>query len=123
MMRVAEQILRPLAPPKIESLNQADWVKLVQAMQTTVRMADEVVSLHSIRLEPEQLVSVLAIKNRALDILRYHAVWPDVLGVPDSQLPASSVTSTVKVKRAYSMMAANAVVEMLDSAAKLLHGL
>jgi hypothetical protein len=119
-IRLAESILIPLTPTAVGRLDQDEWKQLIHNMQTVLQLADWLITSVGHRLEPEYLHAILAIRAKATDILGFYATFPDLLGVPDFQLPHSTGVPATTVKRTYNDMTTMAIQELMATASQLL---
>jgi hypothetical protein len=121
--RIAENILIPSAPTKIEGMNQSDWKRLSANLSLLVQTADQLIALYGDKLDPNIFSLIVEIQEKANGILSNYSVFPDIFGVPDEQLPVPSKGSAIEHKRYLNKSAANEAQELLTHAASLLRKL
>ncbi len=100
IIRINENLLLPSVSNKIQNLNQEDWKKLARQMQITWEMGDKLYEVFGNRLDPLIVSSILSIQDEIESVFNYYRIWPDILGVPDEELPVSRKTDITKDKRA-----------------------
>ena len=84
-------------------------------------MADNLLAKVSNRMRPDMLSKILDIQDDIDSVLVGHVIFPDILGVPDGDLPLKrSGESSVPLKHAYESLAATESEKLLLAVAELL---
>lgn len=124
VIQLAEQVLTPMVVVHTINMDQHAWKRLDASLRTVVQYADSLVSLFGQRMEPAHLHLLLSIRNKAMGILMTYTILPDMLGVPDDELPQSTgVEEAATLKRQYTLRAADDIQETLSLSAGLLRAL
>jgi hypothetical protein len=122
VIRVSSEIVRPAVSQRIRRLQKGDWAKLTKQLQIARQQIDRVLELHGSRLEP-CTISILMDIQAAIDrITMVYLTFPDVLGVPETELPVPRNGSVIKLRQALEHDAALETEKILTSAAALLRG-
>jgi hypothetical protein len=120
MIRIAENVLTPAAAPKIDRMDQAEWKKFIERVQTIWQAADHNIELFGNKLDPQILALLLNVQDTAWSFIGSYMTWPDIYGVPDDKLPVSKKISTIQHKRTLNKIAAEEMRKLLSLAVKLL---
>ncbi|MBN1147358.1 MAG: hypothetical protein JXA78_08880 [Anaerolineales bacterium] len=123
--RIADNILIPAVSAKIVEMDQGDWRSLSANLSSVIQAADRLITLYGERINPDIFSRIVEIREKAHQILAIYFVVPDVLGVPDDQLPVSTKTgeSVVDQKQFLNESVARDVQGLLSLASSLLHKL
>jgi len=89
VIRVAEHVLIPMLPQRIRSLDQNGWKILARNLQLMNAATMEFINNFRARLSPTQMNLLLDLDESLRHALISYRTFPDVLGVPDDQLPPS----------------------------------
>jgi hypothetical protein len=117
MIRIAESVLIPAAPAKIDAMGQAEWKKFIEELQALYQIADKIIELFGDKLDPQILTLLLDIQDTVSGRVVSYMTWPDVYGVPDDRL---SLSKHIRLKRNLNSIAAEDVRKLLSIAIKLL---
>lgn len=123
IIRINENLLLPSVSNKIQNLNQEDWKKLARQMQITWEMGDKLYEVFGNRLDPLIVSSILSIQDEIESVFDYYRIWPDILGVPDEELPVSKKMSSLDSKRAMERIITEHVSKILRLSSSLLRSL
>lgn len=84
-----EQVIEPAVHSRVKKLDVAGWKKLARAIQTSYANCENVLTLFSNRLDPKQLQHLVELENALRTAMLPYETFPDLLGVPDHELPLS----------------------------------
>lgn len=106
IIRVAENIIIPNIPHRIKIIDKQGWNILVKNLNSFWIEADNILKAFGQRLEPEIISILIDIQDKVLAVLQLHQTFPDLLGVPDNELPLKTTgESSIPIKRAYTEIA------------------
>jgi len=123
MIRVIERML-PAVKEHVRKMTKEDWTKLIPQLQLTYRWADNLGTLYGFRVEPDVLVLTMKIQNEMEGITGLYSAFPDVIGIPDDQLPKKKDgTSAVKDRTGMENVISSNITNILTLASSLLEKL
>jgi hypothetical protein len=120
MIRLSQEILMPSVDSSVQRLNTADWEKLINQLKITWEGADKICSVFGNRIEPEKLSLIIEIQDEIWGIMSFYATFPDVIGVPDDELPPIKGRSKISEKRAMEKVISSNIKTILEKTILLL---
>lgn len=75
----------------IARLDQAGWKRLVSTLQSLIDEGDKLIGLYGQKLDPQQMQLVLDLQENLSMIIASHSLFPDLLGLPDSQMAQTRI--------------------------------
>lgn len=123
MIRLTQDILLPSVDSSVQRLNTADWKKLINQLKITWEGADKLCSVFGNRIEPEKLSLIIEIQDEIWGIMSFYATFPDVIGVPDDELPPIKGRSGISDKRAMEKVISTNIKTILEKTILLLKAL
>jgi len=99
LIRATREVIEPTLNKHVTALDAKGWILLVKNLQGVCHGSDEILTLFGGRLSAVQMECLLQIKTLAEATIQLYSVWPDILGIPDALLPASSGTPSATIKR------------------------
>jgi len=120
MTRVIERML-PAVKEHVRKMTKNDWKNLIPQLQATYKWADDLGQLYGFRVEPDVLVLTMKIQNEMEGIAVLYAAFPDVIGIPDDQLPTKrDGTSAIKDRIGMENVISSNITNILTLASALL---
>lgn len=123
MIRVTENIIMPSVVAGVHKLTQEDWIKLVRQLQLTYERGDRLCLAYGNRINPECFSLIMKVQDEINSILGLYSILPDVIGVPDDDLPLKKTGSAKADKRAMEKIISSKIKNILESAVSLLRKL
>ena len=121
--RAAENVLIPLTPTRLNTVNRAEWKKVVQLLEVVAKMGDELLNLFGDKIEPEIFSQMLEIHNKAEGILAQYSLVPEAFGINDEVFLLSDTEKLLDSKQRARRLMAKDAQELLSLAANLLRSL
>ncbi len=90
IIRVIERELLPFVENGVHNMDKKDWLSLVRQLQLMREWADRLVAAHGNHIDPLLYSLIMKIGDETDGLLTFYATYPDVIGVPDSELHMSS---------------------------------
>jgi hypothetical protein len=122
VIRVSLEIVRPAISQRIRRLEKGDWAKLTKQLQIARQQIDRVLELHGSRLEPGTMSILIDIQGVIDSITAVYLTFPDILGVPEAELPVPANGSVIRLQHALEKNAAVETEKILILATALLRG-
>jgi hypothetical protein len=121
-IRIAENIVVPAALSGVRALDRKSWMQLDNQLRLTSVSVDRLVELFSSHFEADVLCDLLELQDHLTSIISLYSTWPDMLGVPDDELPPSRdrYRSRVTQREAFEEMVADHVRGAVAMAVRLL---
>lgn len=113
MVRVAREILEPMAPSRIESLDVEGWRMLDMHIRSIWDSTEKMLLIFGDKLAPTQYALILDIQDEIKAIQLQYLPFPDIVGVSDDQLPTSSKIPSTTIKESINNMTAQHLKDML----------
>jgi len=123
MIRVIESIILPSVYVNVHNLTREDWIKLVRQLQQTREWADRLCVIYGNHIDPKFLSIIMEIQDEIDSIVILYSIFPDVIGVPDADLPLKKTGSAKADKRGMERVISSNVKNILESAVSLMHKL
>lgn len=120
MIRITQDIILPSADSSVQKLNTEDWKKLVSQLRITWEAADRLCSVFGNRIEPDKLSLIMEIQDEIWGILSLYSTFPDVIGVPDDELPPKKTGSAIAHKRTMERIISSDIKTILEKTILLL---
>lgn len=98
MVRAAREILEPMALRRVASLDTKGWRILDMNIRFILDSAEKLLQIFSDKLAPTQYALVLDIQDEIKAMQLKYLPFPDVVGVPDDQLPTSGKIPSTAIK-------------------------
>lgn len=121
--RAAENVLIPLTPTRLNTVNRAEWKKVVQLLEVVAKMGDELLNLFGDKIEPEIFSQMLEIHNKAEGILAQYSLVPEAFGINDEVFLLSDTEKLLDSKQRARRLMPKDAQELLSLAANLLRSL
>jgi hypothetical protein len=123
ILRLAERRLVP-ARSHIHGMDQQAWKTLVLNLQGSAQEVDRLLTLFWRNLDADQTALLLQVQEDAQQLLVGYSIWPDILGVPENQLPRKrDGSSSIPMQRAQNELASQNIEKLLRTCARLLRSL
>lgn len=120
LIRVAEHVIEPSASSRIRDMDRKSWRILSQNVSALSTQIDTTLAAYGARLEPNVIAALLDVQDRLHAILALYSTWPDVLGVPDKELPPKrDGTSSIPHKQALTELASNDIQKLSQALREL----
>lgn len=119
-IRLGEEVLEPTAYLRMETLDRKGWATLARHLQDTWQDADRMLQTFGPRLDPKVFALVVDIQDAIFDALMPYTTFPDVMGVPDDELPPNKVVSSVALKQFYTERSAEVIQRLSRLARELI---
>jgi hypothetical protein len=119
----AENVIIPITPTRLNDVNQAEWKKVVQLLNSVVQMGDELVALFGDRIEPEIFSLIVETHDKAEGILAMYWAIPEVFGNEAEVFLASDTNTLSASKQSSRRLMTKDAQELLSLAATLLRRL
>jgi len=112
-LEFCELWVEPAIPIQMRGLDQKGWAKLARALSELQGNLDHVLVIFGSRIRPTEYQSILEIEELLRGVLGQYATIPEMLGVPDEDLPQLLRVSAPEYKRAVTARAADSVGEIV----------
>lgn len=120
-IRLGREVLEPSAYLRMESLDRKGWATLARHMQDAWQDADKMLQIFGPRLEPRVFALLVDIQDAVYDVLMPYTTFPDVMGVPENELPPNRAgVKPVALKRYYTKRSAEAIQRLSRLARELI---
>jgi len=117
-MIAAEGIIAPALEQRIKALDQVGWESLARQIQNSHNGLLSFFAAFQARLAPEQIALLLDLQESLSQSVTYWNTFPDVMGVPEDQLPPKKTPGQV-LQAEGCALAATALRKSLGLAKKL----
>lgn len=123
VVRVATHVLAPAAEARVRSLTTAGWKDLASHLHAAALECGVLLDRFGHRLHPKTIATLLDLQQALEASQTFWHIFPDIAGVPKSQLPAT-VTPPEQLQAAGCASTAKELRRALDLATRLLanHG-
>jgi len=118
VMRVATHVVAPALRTRLDSLDVQGWKRLAAHVQETEHEAERLLQQFGHLLAPEYVELLLDMRRELDASLTFWRTFPDIAGVPDSDLPKTS-TDPVALKAAWTDITAAALRKALQLASSI----
>jgi hypothetical protein len=112
VMRVGIHVLLPALRWRLEMLDAKGWKSLANRLQEIWQQAERLLDQFGHRLAPTDIELLLDLQQEIDSSLTFWRTFPDIAGVPDSDLPPTK-TDTVALKAAWNDLTAEALARIL----------
>lgn len=89
LVRLSREVLEPNALEDVAKLDTKGWVQFARHLQDTWSDLDKMLQLFGARLQPEVFAIIVDMQDAVFNALNSYLLAPDIVGVPDDELPAS----------------------------------
>lgn len=113
VLRVATHVLAPTAEGRIAALNQDQWRAFAANLQRSSAECGLLLDRFGQRLQPKVMEAVLDMQEHLDSAQTYWLVFPDVAGVPATQVPKMT-TPTEEMQAAWCELAAKDIRRVLE---------
>ncbi len=86
----------PEVEVRVSMLDELQWRKLASATNAISQDVDRFLQLFGHRLQPEVFATLLGMQDAAFNVFSTYHLVPDVLGVPDEELPKRETGESTK---------------------------
>lgn len=121
LIEFSKEILGPLTFDKISLINQSDWKKLKNLLFDLQNDTDRLLTIFGTKLAPQQYEYLLAIQVTLKSITSSISLVPDILGVPDDELPPN--TNAKSLKEFFNESIAKEINNLLNNCCELSNSL
>lgn len=97
-MKVCEFEIEPAVDGLVRNLDQAEWKRLANVLELTYRDLQDMVAVFGAKLRPIEFREILGIQDDLRGVLGMWSTFPDVLGVPDSDLKPNRFDDQIEFK-------------------------
>ncbi len=120
LVRVAREVLKPVARQRVASLDTADWKRLHEQLRITWDSADRLIELFGRQLDPDVIATLIDVQDSMRAIMDRYTTFPDVLGVADADLkPNTKGESSLPLRHALEGAIAEDIRAILDQSVEL----
>lgn len=121
VIRLGHEVLEPSAYLRTGSLDRKGWATLARHMQDAWQDADKMLQVFGPRLEPKVFALLVDVQDAIFDVLMPYTTFPDVMGVPENELPPNKAgVKPVALKRYYTKRSAEAIQRLSRLARELI---
>lgn len=121
LIRISREILEPTVFVRVEKMNRKSWDILIINFKNLYESTERILSLFGSKLTPEQFEILLDIQETINNVFMQHMTWPDIIAVPDEDLPVGGRTPAVDLKHEINNQLSNEIKKILVNVRELYH--
>ena len=117
-LKYCAAVIEPEVASQVGGLDQVGWKRLARAIEACYTNCENVLSLFASTLDPRQLELLIEMQNHLRTAALPYQTFPDLLGVPDNNLPATK-SDPRELRDHHAGWAASELKEVLRSCREL----
>jgi hypothetical protein len=119
LIRISKEILEPTALSKVNSFNRTTWSSFNNQLQYLYESDIKLLTVYGSKLTPIQYELLIEIQDELGSIMTQYSTWPDILGVPDEELPKGTRIPTIEWKESLNELIADDIRRLLNKVREL----
>jgi hypothetical protein len=118
-MKVCELEIEPAVDGLVRNLDRAEWKRLANALERAYRDLQDLLAVFGAKLRASEFREILALQDDLRGTLIMWSTFPDLLGVPDAELPTNRYGDQIEFKHHMTRQLAGQVSSIVTRLRKL----
>lgn len=119
LIKFSKEILEPNTLKKVSNINQNEWKIFINQILNLRNEGDRLLTIFNAKLNPQQYEYFLLIQYCLKSIHNSYSIFPDIIGIPDNELPMDNIDQAIELKESFNVIISNEIIDLLSNCRNL----